>query len=512
MAKLCALPVLACASLVLGCTQDRTSAATAPVFDTDVAPILEASCASCHGATAPAAGWSVTSFLTVIACVEPSGAPAALPSGTAPILTALTIAPHVGLLTADQQATLTAWVAAGAPAFAGTVHPPGIVDPRSADFHGRLLRGDYWAQMLNPLDANACGQCHAGTPTPVPGVTFAAPGATACTTCHTEPLGVLACNTCHGTSTTTYPPPDPCFFPGAANTGGAHAAHVMPSEESASGVACSTCHPTPTPGPGEMTGLHGNGTVDVIFNPALVAPEASYDRTTGACAVSCHDLGGQDPRPKWSDTTTLTCNSCHLSPPANHYPGACNNCHGDTNATGTALTGSMHMTGSVVLGNGSGLCGACHGTGASPWPTTAAHPGHENPTISAGVACASCHPVPASITSPGHLDGIVHVTFTGLALSRGAMPVWNGTSCSAVACHGANLADPAAVPVWADTSGSAAQCGACHGIPPSQHTASTSCSQSDCHSGEVSLNAAGVPSITASGKALHVNGVVNFGP
>ena len=153
------------------------------------------------------------------------------------------------------------------------------------------------------------------------------------------------------------------------------------------------------------------------------------------------------PRPTWSETIAVTCNSCHLSPPLGHYAGSCTNCHADANATGTALTGSLHMNGVVALGNGSGLCGACHGTGASPWPTTAAHPGHQNPTITEPIACASCHPVPSSITDPTHLDGIVQVTFTGLALARGASPVWNGTSCTNVACHGANLADPAGRPV-----------------------------------------------------------------
>jgi predicted CxxxxCH...CXXCH cytochrome family protein len=504
--------VLGCVSLLLCCSQERASTQAPPVFDVDVAPILQASCVTCHGTTSPAAGWSATSYLSTIACVEPSGAPATLPPSTAPILTALGLAPHVGLVSGGDQSTLEAWVSAGAPAFAGTVHPPGIVDPRSSAFHGTLLRSQRWAQMLDPANPNACGQCHDGTPGPVPGVTFFAPGATACNTCHSEPLGPLECNTCHGSGARIYPPRDLCFFPGDASTAGAHAAHVQPSQESASGVACQTCHPTPTPGPTEMTGLHGNGTVDVTFDTAVVTSEASYDQATGACAVSCHDLGGQDPRPRWSDTTVLGCNSCHLSPPLNHYPGPCNDCHGDTNATGTALTGSLHMSmsGQVVLGNGSGLCGACHGTGASPWPTTAAHPGHENPTISLGVACASCHPVPTSITDPTHLDGIVQVTFTGLAVARGALPVWNGASCASVACHGANLADPAAVPVWTDPSGEAAKCGACHGIPPSQHTASTSCNRSDCHGSEVTLDGQGVPSITSSGETIHVNGVINF--
>src|SRR6202041_3855632 len=102
-------------------------------------------------------------------------------------------------------------------------------DPRSNAFHGALLRNQHWAPMLNANDPNACGGCHEGVPAPVPGVTFAAPGATACTTCHSEPGGPLACGTCHGSGARTYPPRDLCFFPGDALTAGAHAAHVEPS-------------------------------------------------------------------------------------------------------------------------------------------------------------------------------------------------------------------------------------------------------------------------------------------
>ncbi len=500
---------LVCSPLVLGCSVDRASAPLPPVFDTDVAPILAAHCVSCHGATAPAAGWAVTSFLSAVACVEPSGAPAALPPTSAPILTALGTSPHQGLLSASDQSTVEAWVAAGAPAFAGTVHSPGIVVPRSRAFHGSLLRSERWSAMLDPADPGACGQCHAGTPAAVPGVAFFAPGATACTSCHSEVGGPLACSTCHGSGARVYPPRDPCFFPGDAPTAGAHAAHIEPSIASASGIACSTCHPVPSADvASEMSGLHGDGHVEVVFDSARVGSEASYDSATGGCAVTCHDLGGQTPRPLWSATIAVTCNSCHLSPPLGHYPGPCNGCHADANATGTALNGSLHMNGVVDLGDGSGLCGACHGTGASPWPSTAAHPAHQSPTLAEPTACASCHPVPTAIADPTHLDGVVQVTFTGLALARGASPVWNGASCSSVACHGANLADPAGVPVWADTSGDSAKCGACHGIPPAQHTSSTSCNLSVCHGPEVAISAQGVPSITPSGQMLHVDGVI----
>jgi predicted CxxxxCH...CXXCH cytochrome family protein len=251
--------------------------------------------------------------------------------------------------------------------------------------------------------------------------------------------------------------------------------------------------------------------VDVTFDPTLAGPEVSFDRQTENCAVTCHDSGGARPRPNWNDTKPVGCNDCHKSPPANHFPGSCTSCHAEANATGTALSGGpLHLDGRVELGNGSGLCGACHGSGTSPWPSTGAHLAHENSTLSSPVPCSSCHVVPTSILDSVHLDGTVHVDFSGLAVARGSSAAWNGASCTSVACHGANLADtPAVVPSWNDTSAAAAQCGACHGIPPSQHTTSTDCGRSGCHSGEVETTATGAPVITASGRALHINGVIN---
>jgi predicted CxxxxCH...CXXCH cytochrome family protein len=123
--------------------------------------------------------------------------------------------------------------------------------------------------------------------------------------------------------------------------------------------------------------------------------------------------------------------------------------------------------------------------------------------------CASCHVVPAAIVAPAHLDGIVQVAFAGHAVDRGASPVWDGHACSSVACHGAALVDPPAVaPVWSDPTGRASACGACHGIPPTQHSPSTSCDRSTCHGSEVSRSWQGILGITPSGKALHIDGMI----
>jgi predicted CxxxxCH...CXXCH cytochrome family protein len=165
----------------------------------------------------------------------------------------------------------------------------------------------------------------------------------------------------------------------------------------------------------------------------------------------------------------------------------------------------------VDLGDGSGQCGACHGRGDDPWPSAGAHPAHKNPTLTVSIDCSNCHVVPAAIMDPTHLDGVVHVTFSSLALARNAIPTWDGTKCSSVACHGAQLPDPTAPPVWNDTSGAAAACGACHGIPPSQHTSSAACDRGGCHGDEIVLTAQGLPLISDSGKTLHVNGAINYG-
>jgi predicted CxxxxCH...CXXCH cytochrome family protein len=118
--------------------------------------------------------------------------------------------------------------------------------------------------------------------------------------------------------------------------------------------------------------------------------------------------------------------------------------------------------------------------------------------------------VPVSVVDATHLDGTVHLQFSGLAVARGVVPTWNGARCDSVACHGAGLVDPpSVVPVWTDTSGAADACGACHGIPPTQHTASKSCGDANCHAGEVALDTSGIPYITPSGMSLHINGAVD---
>jgi len=505
--RLAGIVAWAPALLAFACSEDRAST-PAPTFESDVGPILQAKCASCHGATAPAAGFRVDTFLGAIACVPGSAAsvPATLPSNdTAPILTALGAAPHVGLLDDRERATVTAWVVGGAPARRGAAHAPGIVDPRSPDFHGTSLRAKRYAPMIDASSSESCGRCHDGAPSRPADVTSGVASATPCTTCHTDARGPLACTTCHGNGARIYPGRDPCFFPN--DTGGAHATHVESSPTHAGGIACATCHPMPN---GDViSGTHANGSVEVRFDASRTGPEVSYDPKAKSCSVSCHDRDGATPRPTWTGKSTSRCGDCHTSPPAKHYRGACTLCHAEANADGTALSGGpLHVNGRVDLGNGNGTCSACHGKGASPYPATAAHPSHEHPTLTEQVSCDSCHPVPSTVTSPGHMNGAVEVSFTGRAIARGATPTWNGTACAGVACHGAGL-DTIATPVWKDASHASSTCGACHGIPPQNHTPASTCESAICHGTETAPTATGMQTITSFGRGLHVNGVID---
>jgi predicted CxxxxCH...CXXCH cytochrome family protein len=493
----------ALAALAGACNEDRASAPDAPTWRADVAPLVASRCAECHAGTTPAAGWRATSYLDVIGCI--ANAPAVLPSDErAPILAAVERGVHAGRLDPSERATLAAWVGAGAPAFRGVVHAPGIADPRAPDFHATLLRNAHWAPMLDTNDPRACGRCHEGAPAQPAGIASPAPGATACTSCHSSEGGPLGCATCHGSGARIYPPRDVCLFPADAPRGGAHAAHVD-TPHVRGPLACASCHPTP--GAGVIGGAHGNGSVEIGFD---VGPEASWDRTTQSCAVTCHDRGGARARPTWSDAVPMACGDCHGAPPARHYPGSCTTCHAEANAAGTGLAdGQLHMNGIVDVGDGSSGCGACHGEKDSPWPKTGAHAAHRSPTLTTPVDCATCHPVPRELHDAGHLDGVVQVELGGRALDRGAAAAWDGARCTNVACHGAELHDaPSVVPAWRDASGAARACGACHGIPPAQHTASTSCDRATCHGAEITRGL-GTLGISAAGKSLHVNGVID---
>jgi hypothetical protein len=155
-------------------------------------------------------------------------------------------------------------------------------------------------------------------------------------------------------------------------------------------------------------------------------------------------------------------------------------------------------------------CTTCHGSGDHANPPVAldgstdpssrgvgAHDRHLNPSlpdrISAPRACNDCHVVPASVTSPGHLDAPTRVRFPfggSYDTSSATCTVW---------CH----FDKSPGPTWTDASGSARQCSSCHDFPPRTTRAG------DPHP-SVAGDIAVCRTCHVFDPAHHVNGVVDF--
>ncbi len=361
------------------------------------------------------------------------------------------------------------------PDCAVTVHPPGILDPTSPDFHGKKLASENW-------DFSLCQKCH--------GTDFSGGKAgVSCLKCHQD--GPTACSTCHG-------PNGP--------TTNAHQTHL------GKGLDCSECHTKPASydAPGHIIDVPLGSPAPVVFgalanttlDPADRAGPASYD--SGTCSnVYCHGAalhaaGGVATTPNWSDTPTGSCDRCHGAPPPSHQRSDCKTCH---------PASAPHIDGHIDVGRTSG-CDGCHGSAASPAPPTdlsgnqfttaigvGAHQAHLNSSFLRGpIACSTCHTVPQTVTDPGHLAPSPAVVLSDVAWNR-------STQQCATWCHGGLS------PVWTTTGG--ATCGSCHGIPPQDHllfqpvpTTIQSCSA--CHGKTIAPDGS---FIFVNGVTTHMNGV-----
>ncbi len=354
---------------------------------------------------------------------------------------------------------------------ASGVHPSGILDATSGDFHAKELARRGW-------DLGLCAGCH--------GADFR--GGTAklsCVACH--PSGPDACVTCHGDGPTT----------------GAHLVHQR------EGQACAECHVVPARWDARGHVLGDLEPAEVTFGARAQATLDPADRTgpptyiaRGAGGPTCanvychgdvlHAGGGLATQPRWDDATLGGCDRCHGAPPPSHTQSACDSCH----------RGARHLDGVVQIGGG---CTGCHGDVTSPAPpmdlagntvTTAvgvgAHRAHlDAPSrLSAPIACTECHRVPATLGEAGHLDSALPAEVfppgSGmLARAAGAVPAWDhaAATCAGAYCHGATLADTAAgrltEPAWIASSGQV-YCGSCHGIPPTTPAHAPSMSLGDC--------------------------------
>ena len=337
---------------LLGCNEAREREEP-PVVHADIDPILQENCVECHSGPDAAVGYRVEDYFETIRCIpDPEGPPATVPleegvPTTAPIVAVLDEVSHADLLDEEQTGALTQWVADGAVPADRSTHPGQWNDPRAEDWHGAYLRATDWQPIVDPTREDACGLCHAGSPAPVEGVFNYPPGATDCTDCHSLAGGVLACGTCHGDGERAYPPRDQCYFRGPP-VGYAHPSHDEPSPNNWSGLGCEACHFGIDFTMLDGDGLHANGTVNVIFQPAW-GPDASYDFETRACATTCHIRGGTTPEVAWDvGELDLQCDACHQNPPAGHSTISCNACHRGINSEGTALTPEApHINGRV---------------------------------------------------------------------------------------------------------------------------------------------------------------------
>ncbi len=335
----------------------------------------------------------------------------------------------------------------------GGVHPPGILDAHSDDFHGKELARRNW-------DFGVCARCH--------GDDFRGGiSKVSCVDCHED--GPTACTTCHRDA-----------------GGGAHAVHLTRE------VACASCHLVPArwDAPGHIVD-------DTAPAEVVIASGGTFDgeRCTNAyCHGATLDAGGAMTTPAWDppSPSPTTCGSCHGAPPPSHAPAQaqCATCH---------PSGAPHVDGTVQIGTTDG-CDGCHGSGGDPAPPrdlsgntgitaigVGAHQAHlDAPSGLRGpIACATCHVVPETVTAPGHIDsGSPAEVAAALGWDRGTR------TCGTAWCHGD------ARPVWTETGGAA--CGTCHGVPPTtpSHTPQmTLATCGGCHP---------FPSATA-----HIDGVVD---
>lgn len=220
--------------------------------------------------------------------------------------------------------------------------------------------------------------------------------------------------------------------------------------------------------------------------------------------TNCQECHGIDYAGGIVETSCMSA-GCHAGPPDDCYV-----CHGD-NETGLHSNPPEDIDGNVAT--------SARGVGA--------HVAHlEEDEFNAGIACESCHHVPAEYEDPAHAVGSVlpaELLFGGLAVTDGAAPNLDTATltCAAAYCHGnwslprsasnwANfytadsIAGNSATPVWTDES--TVVCGSCHNLPPTGHIPADPDQCANCHIGVVDNN---VPTPNIIDKTKHINGQVN---
>ena len=279
--------------------------------------------------------------------------------------------------------------------------------------------------------------------------------------------------------------------------------------------ACGSCHAIPPPIDGHAAhntsytcnACHGDGYGPSSVNAAThnnglrdVLASLGWNATNRTCAGGCHGPA------TWSSTATLSCTSCHGTPPATggharHSASySCDTCHGP-GYSATSVNAATHRNGtgdtlsSIGWNSASATCAnSCHGTATwSPTATLSCTSCHGIPPAtgdharhSTRYSCATCHGPgygTTSVNAATHRNGIKEIL---------AAIGWNASSTScANSCHGTGSWSPTAT----------LSCTSCHGVPPStgHHRDHRSRSCDTCHG-------AGYTSTTVNA-ATHYNGV-----
>jgi len=259
------------------------------------------------------------------------------------------------------------------------VHVAGIIDPVSANFHGKYIKNIQW-------DMTSCQNCHGAK---YDGGDFkyadGSPLSPTCLDCHTYPGGPENCTTCHGSSTSNAPPKDLNGNTATTERGvGAHQVHLKGSGNGRN-LTCTECHDVPggytTPGHvlddldpraevfmnNPRANLITNDPSTSEYDPGLelFVPSPAYNRNDLSCSNTyCHGYfknGNLDNKPVWTNPATSACGSCHGngSNPLPKIPSQggthpansnCNVCHGGVvDANYKIINLSKHIDGLLNL-------------------------------------------------------------------------------------------------------------------------------------------------------------------